>query len=540
MEEPRENKLEERKEKIKGWFKNPYNLVFIGILIFAFAVRLYYFSLTANQPLWWDESEYMASAKGYAGVTDYKLESIRLPGFPMLMSTFFILGITSELLIRFIALFIPSLIVILLIYLCINEMYADKRIALISTLIISVLWEHLFYSNRFHTENFALIFEFIAIYILLKSYLKKQNLLFIKPKNTLIWVILFSLLAVLFRPGNLPFVLAILLFLVYINKHKFFTKKSIVPVLFFAFAALVLFFFLPNTSVYQSIIGTYYHPNLPLAWQTLSVFHGFYQSVSSGIPSVLYYAFIAGIIIFVIDMLINFEKIKRLKDDAENFDLKSDFFNALIILSMMFMMIFIVRPYPSYEFRWFFPLLTGMLAFTGKGLVTFSEYVGKLFKNKAVVIVLILLFSGIGVYTQLAHSDAIIKVKLDSYGQVKESGLWLKQNSNPRDIIVSASVPQHSYYSERKIIDYYIRGPNNETIHNETAFNDKINKFKPKYLVVSVFEPVFTPQWAYDWPQKHNETVKPVQAYYLDKEQKQLALVIYEFSNYDLKNQSSA
>jgi len=69
-EEPREQKieksdekLEQRKTKIKSWLKNPYNLALVGLLIIAFAVRLYYFSITKDQAVWWDEAEYLLKAK---------------------------------------------------------------------------------------------------------------------------------------------------------------------------------------------------------------------------------------------------------------------------------------------------------------------------------------------------------------------------------------------------------------------------------------------------------------------------------------------
>src|SRR3989338_10726863 len=109
--------IQKRKDKIKNWLKNPSNLALVVILVFAFVIRLYYFYLTMNQPLWWDEAEYMSAAKGYAGIVDYSLSGIRLPGFSLLMSLFYILNITSEPIIRFFALFIPALFLIFLTYL---------------------------------------------------------------------------------------------------------------------------------------------------------------------------------------------------------------------------------------------------------------------------------------------------------------------------------------------------------------------------------------------------------------------------------------
>ncbi|MEM3074692.1 MAG: hypothetical protein QW727_02000 [Candidatus Pacearchaeota archaeon] len=76
-----EEKIEKRKQKIKNWLSDKHNLVLFGILIFAFIIRLYYFALTKNQPLWWDEAEYMSAAKSYAGIMDFELEAKDFPGF---------------------------------------------------------------------------------------------------------------------------------------------------------------------------------------------------------------------------------------------------------------------------------------------------------------------------------------------------------------------------------------------------------------------------------------------------------------------------
>src|SRR3989344_1246000 len=57
----------ERKNKIKNWLKNPYNFIFLIILGIAIIVRLYFYSLTKGQPLWWDEAGYLAYAKNLAG-----------------------------------------------------------------------------------------------------------------------------------------------------------------------------------------------------------------------------------------------------------------------------------------------------------------------------------------------------------------------------------------------------------------------------------------------------------------------------------------
>ena len=167
-----------------------------------------------------------------------------------------------------------------------------------------------------------------------------------------------------------------------------------------------------------------------------------------------------------------------------------------------------------------------MLVFTSKGIIDFSDFIGKKLFSKKIITFLIIIISLFGFYTQLIHADAIIKAKVDSYGQVRESGIWIKENSNSQDSIVSASVPQHSYYSERKVYDFAFNNPN----QSEEYFNMKMSEIKPKYIVVSVFEPAFTPQWVYEWPSKNQDKVTPVKAYFTDSEKKQPVLVVYKFN----------
>jgi hypothetical protein len=518
-----ENMQVQRKEKIKNWLKNPYNFVILGIIIFAFLIRVYYFWITKNQPLWWDEAEYMSAAKSYAGVVHFEMSPGRLPGFPIVASLFFMLGVTNELILRFFLTFIPSLIVILLTYFVIREMYPDKKITLISTAIVSVLWEHLFYSDRFHTENFSLIFEFFAIIIAYKVYMKKENLFFFKPKYSIVWIVVFSAISVYFRPGNLPFVPVLFAFLLFLNQAYFIEGKrriySAVALLFVIFLSVIFIINIPNISLLKS----YYQPQNSPSWISLSVFKGFYESLVPAIPSVFYYAFFLGALISAVYVVLMIDKLKEIRRDSDALELKSNIFNFFTIIVALGYFVFMLRS-PGIEYRWFFMFLPGMLSFTSKGIIDFSEFFGKILKSKKIAILLIFIISVLGLYTQLVHANMIIKMKVDSYAQVKESGLWIKENSDRNDVIISASQPQHTYYSERRIENFYAGGTN----QNETAFNEKVKQLNPKYVVVSVFEPGFTPQWAYDWPQRNNNTIRPVNAYFLDKEQKQLALVIYE------------
>ena len=53
--------LSSRKEKVKRWFRDGHNCTFFAILVLAFALRIYY--LSVNSAVWWDEADYLSSAK---------------------------------------------------------------------------------------------------------------------------------------------------------------------------------------------------------------------------------------------------------------------------------------------------------------------------------------------------------------------------------------------------------------------------------------------------------------------------------------------
>ena len=486
----------------------------IIIMIFAFIIRFYYFSATINQPLWWDEAEYMSAGKSYAGIVDYQLSSQRLPGFPWFVSLFYRLGINSEMFLRFLINFIPALLVILLVYLTVNEMYGKKN-AIISTLIITVLWEHLFYSNRFHTENLALLFQLLATFIFFRSYLKKQNSWIISPKFSLFAVVICAGISVLFRPGNIIAIPALLLFFILVNQSKIWEKISLI--LLIAIPLLIGIVYMANLP--QSGLLNYLNLQNPIAWNSINIFQSFYPAFNL-IPSVLFYCFIYGFLACLVGIILSYEKLKLQNDDSQ-LKFKSDIFCVLVIVTVVAFFMFIIRS-SSYEVRWYFPLLIGMLPITSAGLIKIVSEIARLFKypsQKGIYLAIFLLLS-LGMYSQLYHADAIIKMKVDSYIPVKQAGEWLKENTNPGDIIISASVTQHTYYTERKVIEYYVDGG-----HNETLFHEKMEKIKPRYLVVSIFEPVFTPALAFQYPATHNDTWNPVIAFYIDN---QVSLIIYE------------
>jgi hypothetical protein len=266
----------------------------------------------------------------------------------------------------------------------------------------------------------------------------------------------------------------------------------------------------------------------PLTLAPVWVFNGFYQSVIPAIPlvlSVFLYAFILGVLVFAFTFYIYLPKLKSMQRNNEGYDedldFKSDIFNFLLICATLGFFIVITRS-ATYELRWFFPMVIGMLVFTAKGILVPLDYLGTLHgvfgaNRKKIAAALIIIVVCLGAFNQLAHADMIIKMKVTSYQEVKDSGLWMKQNSNPGDLILSASEPQHTYYAERKVYNLNWFG-------TEENFTNFINENHPKFLVLSIFES--TPEWAFLFPATHNDTIIPLIGYSIDG--KQTALAIYE------------
>src|SRR3989338_8092102 len=110
--------------RVVEWFKNPYNLILVGIIIVATIIRLKYFNI--NMGVWWDEGEYLLKAKNWAFGTPMKdYWNARPVTLSLLWALLFKLG-ANETVIRFITELLPSVGTVVLMYLFGKEMYNEK------------------------------------------------------------------------------------------------------------------------------------------------------------------------------------------------------------------------------------------------------------------------------------------------------------------------------------------------------------------------------------------------------------------------------
>ena len=493
------------KDKLKEFLKN--NLVLISILIFGFIIRIYYLILTKNQAGWWDENEYLSVGLYWFFDIPYELNPQRPPLLSLIEGILMKLG-GSEMLLKIILELIPSTLLILISYLIVKEMY-NKRLALLVSFFMAVFWEILFNTVRLHADIPLLFFSYLSVYYFWKGYVKHG-------KNYYIWLIgVFIALAFLIKLTAGLFGIIFLVFLLIADKLKFLKNKN----LWISFVLMILFilpYLIWQNNVYNDplafLAGSHVTSDpggitsyKPIGWHVLKLIPWILNT------PLLIYLFLG--ILTIYTLILSFDLIIKNKSN-ENYN---DLFILIWILINLAYFIFLER---DAEDRWLLPIALPLVVLSSKGLYFIYDLIKKYQKNIALISFIILIL--IGAYFQLARADEIINAKKDSYKEVKDAALWMKDNSNENDIIFSKSVTQMTYYARRQVLGFG---------GNETEFKQHVLKYKPKYIVFSIFEP-HGETLAY--PEKFNNSLEPVKAYFADTEQKQPMLIVYRFKNYDL------
>jgi len=494
------------RNKLELFLRNKYNLMFLGILLLAFIVRLYYFIHTYNQPLWWDEAEYMSMAKNILYGIPFEFNPQRPILFSLLISLFLWMG---EGAVRFFINFLPSLGVVIVTYLFGKELY-NKKVALIASFIISILWVLLFNTTRIHADALGLFFSLLGVYLFWRGYLIKNSVKLIS------FGFLFMSLAFMIRVNAALVPLIILIFLIITEKFDFLKKKILWKSLIWFFIPLIPYFiynYLKFGTVLSFIQGYVDPKSLSSKFQVgfdWSIFNFLYHYTDL----LLFILFLIGALFVLLNLVLGFDLIYKEK----NLKLKADLFSVLSILLVMSYFIFIERW--GAEPRWLIFMAPFMFFIIGRGIVELTKFLKKIDKRIIFFIIVVILF--IGAYNHLGRTNELVEIKKDSYEPIKVAGLWIKDNSNEGDIILSKSPTQITYYSERENVGLV---PVNED------FKKKIKEIKPRYVMVSVFEQ-HTPELLQS-VDALRDNLQVVQAYFADAEGKQPILVVYEFKNYD-------
>ena len=472
-----DEQIEGTRGKVKIWLKNNENLILLGVLLLAIVVRLYYFTLTKTQPLWWDELAYGSLAKNYIthmwdGTGIIIGETLIRPFlFPAIWSFLMGFGIGEEGA-RFLLEFIPSVLSVFFVYLIGKEVYG-KKVGLVSAFIFSVLWIHLFYSSRLLTGVPSLALLLLSVYYFIKS--TKDEFV---GKYLAISLILLSFSTIIRYPNGLVFVVYLIFFalvwrLELIKKAKFLYSGliGISPILLF-----FLYNFITKGNIFPALFSGDYGGEVgkSFAFEILNF-------IPLYLKSAFFVFFIIGLVIAIFELFIGYDKIKM------SLRIKGHLIMLLLLVVVYSYFIFQIR---GAEDRWLFPVSLSMVIFTGFGLMEIYKYLKKY--GKTVVLVLMLVILAFGAYQQITAADELIKDKKTSFLQMRQGFEWIKENT-PEDIVILGQgiEPYAIYYAERK----YEALPENE---------EEVNNIEADYLIVHMFsvQPNYINNYLFELRQK--------------------------------------
>ncbi len=470
MEKNRINKM-----KIKKWFKDPYNLALVGILVFAFCLRLYYFILTKNQPLWWDEAEYMLKAKHFAfGTPDTGWFSLRPLLLPLVGAVFFKIGI-GELGIRISWLFI-SVANVFLIFLLGKELF-NKKIGLLASFLYVPFYLDMFYANRILVDLPQIFFILLGALFLVKYCLSEQEN---KKFGYFIFPVLFLGALMRFTVG--VFIITVAIFFILFYRLKILKKKELIisgVIGIFLFCPYLIYAWISYGNPFHAFVGAFTAERSPKD-TPIHVFMSYIKYFPHYTDWILTIIFLVGLIFILYNIFV------RLGTKFTKNIQKFTFLILWILIPMIYFGFFVNH----FEDRYIFMIFPSVFLIIAFSLDLIMKNLKK--HNKALSLIFIILILCIGFYHMFTYSNFIIKAKLNTYNDLKNVGIWIKDHSNPNDIILAAGIPQITYYSERATYSHA------KTLEQELQ---KIKNKKIKYLVVSNWER--SPDWIYELLQKN-------------------------------------
>ncbi len=495
-----EKTIEKRKDKIINWIKKPHNLLFTLILVFALAVRLYYFVMTQNQPLWWDAGEYMGMARAWAFGLEYEFLPVRAVLLSLINALFLKIA-PNEFLPRLFILFM-SMASIIGVYFLAKEVF-NKKVALLASFLMSIFYVNLFYSFRILVELPSLTFFTFSAFFFYKYF--KNN-----SKKSLYLGAALIAIGTLFKLPTATLLFCILIYLLITERLSFIKKKEMWIAAFIFILILspyIIWGYLQFGGFVITQAGAW---NPPTEGNFFGNGYSNFMQYMTMMPRILSWPlliiFILGFI-SVYKIFLGFDILVKEKDSK----LKRDLYLFLLVLIPIIVVSFSIGG--VFEDRYILNSFPAAFIFAGVFILKAYDLIKKYKKFIAILFLIVLL--GSITYSQLQRTDFLIKSKKDSYLQVKQAGLWLKDNSQPEDVIATKSWPQIQVYSERQAI----RIPNTkEEFESLLDSNPNISLF-----MVSIYEP--HQDWSYIYPEENN--LKLVQIYFVDAQNTQSSLIIY-------------
>lgn len=495
--------LEIRKEKVILWLKNPYNATLVGVLVLALIIRIYYFGITSGQAVWWDEAEYMNMGRAWAGALnyDYTFFPVRPVMLSLIISVLWRIG-SGELLTR-LFLFGLSMVSVYATYLVGKEMY-NRKMGLIIAFFMSIFYLHIFQTYRVMVDIASLTFFLFSVYFFYR-YINTNN-------NKMLYLCALMVgIGTLFRITTSVFLFVLFIYLLITEKLNFLKKKEYWIALLIFFLVLAPYFLWGYYEFGGFVItqaGAWNKQEVGFISNGIGNIQSYFGIFKGDLTLPIYIFFYLGIL-SMYKLVLGFDLLIKGKDPK----LKKDLFLLLwFLLPMLFASFSMAGGF--YDARYMINSFPAMFLIAGGFIFGVYDFIKSKHKVFAIILIVVLL-SYIG-YLQYQRTDATIRNSVGSYELIKESGIWMKENSEPTDIIMTASAPQIEFYSERRVIW--------PTAKRE-KFDEDVKIPGIRYFMLSVFEQ--DSEWAYAYPDKHGFSV----AHSFMSANDQPLMIIYNFES---------
>lgn len=512
MEEENQHSEKKLSEKIEHFIDKKANLILLIILIGAFFLRLKY--MTINSAVWWDEADYLSLAKHFGLGLPEMSAPWRARPIPFIWGALYYLGGTENV-IRFLNQLV-SVAGIYLAFVVVKELF-NKKLGLFSAFFMAVYHEGLFWSARVSMDLYAIVMWLLITLFFYRGYIQNQGKKYLYATGALFGFGVYAYDSMGF------FAVAAFFYIIATEKLKFLKNKKfwcIALATVIAFIPLAIYHKVSFDAVYPRIsnmigpqVASGNEINRPLS-ANLQEYFSFFAAFPYYLKGPIFAFFIVGLLLFY-ELIFGFDLMMKGKEGTEH--LRKDYYVLLGAFILPFMFGFVVMVSNFYfEPRYLLPAMPIYLAIAGKGLFKVQEYIAKhnYFISVAVVIAVIVVSAN----SQLVLADNMIKSKKDTYVHEKFGGEWLKQNTNPSDVLIGCGQSiQILYYSERK---FYF---NKETESLERMIREK----KPKFYVLDLWD-VSCQDVRY--PLESQDKMQLANVWFYDQEQKQPIYLVFEIN----------
>jgi 4-amino-4-deoxy-L-arabinose transferase-like glycosyltransferase len=429
-------------------------------------VRLYYLWLTHGQPVWWDEAEYLIKARHIAlGTPDTGFFTGHPLFFSIALAGVYALGF-GELAIR-VVMVATSAAAVYLTY-RVGSRLVGGEAAFVGAWLFGVFYVPLFLSARIMTDLPHLVLCLLGLYLFLLQ----------RPVARVLSMPVLMLAVVTRFPAALIFVVLALFVTVSeggaaLRRREYWLSGALA--LLVAAPFLVHFYVAYGDPLHvwkanQDLMqGGTVAQRLAILWQDLR-----WMAISFG--WVVTPFAVGGVLIFLAQAV-------GLVSPAEagEVDPRGGLLILLWIAVPLLYFGLFIRSGNDTD-RYLLLALPPALLAAGFCAARLSTLASNLHSTAPAAVMLAVV--ALGTARFLPNADRLIRLKVTSFDGLRDAGLWIKERSDPDEIVLSRSVAQLTYYTERR----------NELIPDtRPAFDAIMSTRKPRYVVVSVYEP--HPDW---------------------------------------------